>query len=77
MPRHEFRTIEEFVQQLEKWSSMAHDRAMYLTGGGRTEQLEQMRREGERDAYDKVCSILRTSNIGIVYPPSGEPNDKG
>ena len=63
MPHH-FRTIEAFVQLLEDRAKLAQQRGV----------LSKTRRArcgwiGEAQTYSDVAHIVRTSNIGIVYPP--------
>jgi hypothetical protein len=66
MPHH-FRTIEQFVQLLEDRKDGC------FTWRGKCASHSQEYYRGAEDAYRHVLSILRTSNIGIVYPP---PEDK-
>lgn len=71
MPRHEFRTIEQFVQLLEELMSGAHIFAAHKRDNGES----GLYYDGRREAYGHVLDILRNSNLGIVYPPT-EQGDK-
>jgi hypothetical protein len=69
MPYH-FRTIEDFVQLLEA----RRDRCFALMA----EQSDLELRgycEGRGKSFQVVLDILRTSNIGIVYPPPEQKRD--
>ena len=59
MPHH-FRTIEQFVQLLEEKIS-----ASVVDPIGRAKV----------SAYVEVLDILRTSNIGIIYPPPEQEHE--
>jgi len=62
---HEFRTIEEFVLLLEKKEREWADAAM------RHETItENGFYSGKSCGFSEVLTIIRTSNIGIVYPKS-------
>lgn len=61
---HNFRTIEQFVQLLEAAIEQNKEHANSHRIGVRDNYYD-----GGVKAYEHVLSILRTSNIGIVYPP--------
>lgn len=70
MPHH-FRTIEAFVQLLEQKAQEADAASKRMT----IARGYSFTKEGERNAYNAVAEILRTSNIGIVYPPPEQKRD--
>lgn len=63
MPHH-FRTIEQFVQLLDTRAQLARDRAIMAKS-----KKASTIWHAEAEAYGEIASIVRTSNIGIVYPP--------
>lgn len=66
MPRHEFRTIEAFVKWLD-------DHSDFHAQNGPDVSNSELR--GYVKAMREVASLVRSSNIGIVYPPA-EQGDK-
>lgn len=65
MPRHEFRTIEQFVQWLEK-----HRDACDNIAKDEPQASARCGWMGKALAFETVLDVVRTSNLGIVYPPS-------
>jgi hypothetical protein len=63
---HEFRTIEQFVQLLDEWSHKSMEASKQPSFTDRQAGFEM----GLSRAYAGMAQILRTSNIGIVYPPT-------
>ena len=64
MPHH-FRTIEELVQLLE----VHRDAALFLSIKYEYKPVRKAEYAQEAATLEWVLKILRTSNIGIVYPP--------
>lgn len=62
---HEFRTIEAFVQMLERLKSVADE----LAERSEYDQTTRDQTRGEYRAYAYLLDVVRTSNLGIVYPP--------
>lgn len=66
MPRHEFRTIEEFLEFVD--GNANADRALCIRYADKP--VRKAYYEGSAVAWEKVAEYLRNSNIGIVYPKS-------
>lgn len=63
---HKFRTIEQFVQLLEQLRDAADASALSITSD---RELKTAYAHAAH-AYDHIAGIVRTSNLGIVYPPA-------
>jgi hypothetical protein len=72
MPRHEFRTIEEFVKLLDDEAS--NNRRISKSNGVDIRDKDEA--AGGAIAYAAIAKLVRTSNLGIVYPPGGDGIDK-
>ena len=65
----QFRTIEEFVLLLESWKGQVD---CISDGSAQSTLLVKMRAEGMSLSIDRVLSVVRASNLGIVHPYSVE-----